>query len=79
MSLRTCLQTQRSEDELYEMIEAVHLVRIDSKMPVPRGAVPVRLSGKSGLVTQAMLCDVDRSWQVSDLEATVWRVCGAGA
>ena len=47
MSMQICLQTQRSEYELYEMIEAIHLVRIDSKMPVPRGAVPVRLSGKS--------------------------------
>ena len=51
------------------------LVRIDSKMPVPRGAVPVRLSGKSGLVAQAMLCEVDRSWQVGDLKQR----CGVSA
>jgi len=44
------------------------LMRIDSKRPVRRAAVPVRLSGKSGLVAQAMLCDVDRSWQVGDLK-----------
>ena len=44
------------------------LVRIASKKPVRRATVPVRLSGKSGLVAQAMLCDVDRSWQVGDLK-----------
>ncbi len=44
------------------------LVRIASRKPVRRAAVPVRLSGKSGLVAQAMLCDVDRSWQVGDLK-----------
>ena len=51
------------------------LVRIASKRPVPRGAGPVRLSGKSGLVAQAMLCDVDRSWQVGDLKER----CGVSA
>lgn len=51
------------------------LVRIASKRPVRRAAVPVRLSGKSGLVAQAMLCDVDRSWQVGDLKQR----CGVSA
>ncbi len=51
------------------------LVRINSKRPVRRATVPVRLSGKSGLVAQAMLCDVDRSWQVGDLRAR----CGVSA
>lgn len=51
------------------------LVRIASKRPVRRAAVPVRLSGKSGLVAQAMLCDVDRSWQVGDLK----KRCGVSA
>lgn len=51
------------------------LVRIASKKPVRRAAVPVRLSGKSGLVAQAMLCDVDRSWQVGDLKQR----CGVSA
>ena len=51
------------------------LVRIASKRPVRRTAVPVRLSGKSGLVAQAMLCDVDRSWQVGDLKQR----CGVSA
>lgn len=51
------------------------LVRIASKRPVRRAAVPVRLSGKSGLVAQAMLCDVDRSWQVGELKQR----CGVSA
>lgn len=51
------------------------LVRIASKKPVRRAAVPVRLSGKSGLVAQAMLCDVGRSWQVGDLQER----CGVSA
>ena len=43
------------------------LMRITSTTRPRRPAVPVRLSGRSSLVVQAMLLDVERSWQVSDL------------
>ena len=51
------------------------LVRITSNRPARRATVPVRLSGKSGLVAQAMMCDVDRYWQVGDLKER----CGVSA
>lgn len=35
-----------------------------------RGATPVRLSGKAGLVAQALLLDRERAWKVTDLAET---------
>lgn len=43
------------------------VMRITGLERVGRSAVPTRLSGKSGLVAQAMLLDVERSWHVADL------------
>ena len=44
------------------------LMRIAGTRRVAPSSVPTRLSGKSGLVVQAMLLDSDRSWHVSDLK-----------
>ena len=43
------------------------IMRITGSGRIRRPAGPVRLSGKSGLVAQAMLLDTDRRWRVSDL------------
>ena len=43
------------------------IMRITGTRRTRRPAGPIRLSGKSGLVAQAMLLDVERSWRVSDL------------
>lgn len=43
------------------------IMRITGTRQVRRSALPTRLSGKSGLIAQAMLLDVDRCWHVSDL------------
>lgn len=51
------------------------LMRIAGKERGRRPAVPTRLSGKSGLVVQAILLDAGRSWHVSDLKQR----CGVSA
>ena len=51
------------------------LMRITGAARPRRRAVPVRLSGRSSLVAQAMLLDVERSWHVSDLAQR----CGVSA
>lgn len=43
------------------------LMKIRSAKTAPRPPSPVRLSGKSSLVVQAMLMEVERTWQISDL------------
>ena len=43
------------------------IIRITSTKRAHPSAVPTRLSGKSGLIAQAMLLDIDRYWHVSDL------------
>ena len=43
------------------------LMRITGTKKVRRSPSPVRLSGKSGLVVQAMLLDVERIWKIPDL------------
>jgi DNA-binding Lrp family transcriptional regulator len=48
------------------------LMRITGTGRLHRSAAPARLSGKSGLIAQAMLLEVDRSWRVSELA----RHCG---
>lgn len=45
------------------------LVRITGAGRPHRASAPARLSGKSGLVAQAMLLDTNRSWRVSELAA----------
>lgn len=51
------------------------LMRITGTGRVARSPGPTRLSGKSGLIAQAMLLDLDASWHVSDLK----NVCGVSA
>ena len=51
------------------------LMRITGTTRPRRPAVPTRLSGKSSVVVQAMLLDVERSWHVSDLTQS----CGVSA
>lgn len=51
------------------------LMRITGTTRPRRPAIPTRLSGKSSLVAQAMLLDVERSWHVSDLAQR----CGVSA
>lgn len=51
------------------------LMRITGTTRPRRTASPTRLSGKSSLVAQAMLLDVERSWHVSDLA----QQCGVSA
>ena len=51
------------------------LMRITGTTRPRRSAAPTRLSGKSSLVVQAMLLDVERSWHVSDLSQR----CGVSA
>ena len=51
------------------------LMRITGTTRPRRSATPTRLSGKSSLVAQAMLLDVERSWRVSDLSQR----CGVSA
>lgn len=43
------------------------LMRITGTRRPRRPHVPTRLSGKSGLLAQAMLLDVERSWHISEL------------
>lgn len=43
------------------------VMRITGTSQASRPSVPIRLSGKSSLVVQAMLLDVERSWQIPDL------------
>ncbi len=43
------------------------VMRIAGTKSARRPSVPIRLSGKSSLVVQAMLLDVERSWQIPDL------------
>ena len=51
------------------------VMRIAGTGRVGRSAAPTRLSGKSGLVAQAMLLDPDASWHVADLKD----ICGVSA
>ena len=51
------------------------LMRISGTTRPRRPAVPTRLSGRSSLVAQAILLDVERSWHVSDLAQR----CGVSA
>ena len=51
------------------------LMRVTGTARPRRSAIPTRLSGKSSLVVQAMLLDVERSWHVSDLSQR----CGVSA
>ena len=51
------------------------VMRIAGTGRVARSAGPTRLSGKSGLVVQALLLDIERSWKVSDLV----KACGVSA
>ena len=51
------------------------VMRIAGTGRVTRSAGPTRLSGKSGLVVQALLLDIERSWKVSDLG----KACGVSA
>jgi predicted transcriptional regulator len=43
------------------------LMRVAGTKSARRPSVPIRLSGKSSLVVQAMLLDVERFWQIPDL------------
>lgn len=43
------------------------LMRISGTRRARRQSGPIRLSGKSSLVVQAMLLDVERTWQIPDL------------
>lgn len=51
------------------------VMRITGTGRVARSPAPTRLSGKSGLITQAMLLEIERSWHVSDLR----KACGVSA
>lgn len=51
------------------------VMRIAGTGRVTRSAGPTRLSGKSGLVAQTLLLDIERSWNVSDLR----KACGVSA
>ena len=51
------------------------VMRIAGTGRVARSPAPTRLSGKSGLIAQAMLLEIERSWHVSDLK----NVCGVSA
>ena len=51
------------------------VMRITGTRKVGRSAGPIRLSGKSALVVQAILLDTERSWHVSDLG----KACGVSA
>ena len=51
------------------------LMRITGTAPPRRSAAPTRLSGRSSLVAQAMLLEVERPWHVSDLAQR----CGVSA
>ena len=51
------------------------VMRITGTGRVARSPAPTRLSGKSGLIAQAMLLEIERSWHVSDLR----KACGVSA
>lgn len=51
------------------------VMRIAGTGRVARSVGPTRLSGKSGLVVQTLLLDIERSWNVSDLG----KACGVSA